>query len=86
MHYEGKQRQDDIGIYCLFVFSLKLPEEEAYIGEAEILLEEPPSPSFPLKQPQLRMSFTESVVPQISRKYEDSDWSMSIKKWIFDLF
>jgi hypothetical protein len=52
---------------------LKLPEEEAYIGEAEILLEEPPSPSFPLKQPQLRMSFTESVVPQISRKYEDSD-------------
>jgi hypothetical protein len=52
---------------------LKLPEEQAYIGEAEILLEEPVSPSFAVKQPQLQMSFSESVVHPVSRKFDDID-------------
>jgi hypothetical protein len=52
---------------------LKLSKEQVSIDEAEILLDELSSPSFKFKQPQLRMYFTESIVPQIPRKYEDSD-------------
>jgi hypothetical protein len=62
---EGKQQQDVLGMNFLFVsvFSLKLPEEEENTGEAEILLNEPSSPSFKFKQPQPQISPTESVVP-----------------------
>jgi hypothetical protein len=58
---------------CLFVFSLKLPEEQENTGEAEILLNESSSPSFKLEQPQRQKSSTESIVSQISSKSEDSD-------------
>ncbi len=47
----------------LFIFSLKLPEEEENKDETEVLLNEPSSPSFKLKQPQPQISLPESVVP-----------------------
>ncbi len=58
------------------VFSLKLPEEEEKeenTDEAEILLNEPSSPSFKTKQQQPQISSPETVFRQISNKAEDSD-------------
>jgi hypothetical protein len=57
----------------LFIFSLKLPEEEENKDETEVLLNEPSSPSFKLKQPQPQISLPESVVPKISTKLENSE-------------
>jgi hypothetical protein len=52
---------------------LKLPEEQDNAGEVEILLKEPSSPLFKLKQPQPQISSTETVVPQIATKSEVND-------------
>ncbi len=62
----------------LFVFRLKLPEEQAYIGETEILLDEPSSPSFEIKRPQIRSSSSASLIPQISTKSEDDNQSIPV--------
>jgi len=52
---------------------LKLPEEQAYVGEAQILFDEPSSPSFQIKRPESRASSSASLIPQTSAISEDSE-------------
>ncbi len=47
----------------VFAFSLKIPDEQADIGENHILLDDPSAPLFKTKQPQT----------QTSRKLEDNN-------------
>ncbi len=85
MPYEGKPQEDDLWIN-LIVFRLKLPEEQDNAGEVEILLKEPSSPLFKLKQPQPQISSTETVVPQIATKSEVNDWWLSTKEFKIYLY
>ena len=57
----------------VFVFSLKIPEVQADIGEDHILLDEPSPPLFKMKQPQTQSSSTISLIPQASTKLEDNN-------------
>lgn len=45
-------------------FSLKMPEERVHIQEEQILINnEISSPTFTLKQPQLRVNTHQSIIP-----------------------
>ncbi|CAF0978306.1 unnamed protein product [Rotaria sp. Silwood1] len=55
---------------------LKLPEEQAFVCENHILVDEPSSPLFNMKRSQMK-SFSISLIPQISTKSDDDDQSIS---------
>jgi hypothetical protein len=66
-------------VLTIFTFSLKLPEEQAYVGEADIVIDEPSSPLFQIKRPQLPSSSAVSLIPQASTKSEDNNQSTTIE-------
>ena len=51
-------------LFRVLFYSLKLPEAPAHVSEAFILLDEPSSPSFNTRQPQLELTPTESSIQQ----------------------
>ncbi|UJR32778.1 hypothetical protein I4U23_020238 [Adineta vaga] len=57
--------------------NLRIPDISPHADETQILLEDPSSPLFQMKRPQIRVPSSASLIPQNPSKFDDEDPSTS---------